>query len=82
MAGVGANDVNPSLAAHDFAVLANLLDARSNFHGAKALGSVLPKATEYSGLGRECSRAIAPATAGVLPPQTGRPQASWHDIGD
>jgi hypothetical protein len=33
MAGIGANDVHPTLAAHNFAVLANLFDARANFHG-------------------------------------------------
>ena len=42
MAGIGANDVNPPLAAHNLAVLANLLDARSNFHGLQP-GSVYVK---------------------------------------
>jgi hypothetical protein len=34
MASVGADDVNAALAAHDFTVLANPLNARSNLHGA------------------------------------------------
>jgi hypothetical protein len=34
MSRISANDVHPSLAAHDLAVLANPFDARSNFHGA------------------------------------------------
>jgi len=32
MTGVAANNINSSLAANDFAVFANSLDTRSNFH--------------------------------------------------
>src|SRR5438105_5804969 len=31
--GIGTNDVHPTFAPHDFAVLANPFDAGSNFHG-------------------------------------------------
>ena len=34
VAGVGADDVDAALAAHDLTVLANPLNARSNLHGA------------------------------------------------
>jgi hypothetical protein len=34
VAGVGADDVNAALAAHDLTVLANPLNARTNLHGA------------------------------------------------
>ena len=33
MAGIRADHVNAAFAAHDLAVLANLLDAGANFHG-------------------------------------------------
>jgi len=32
VAGVGANDIDPPLAAHDFAVFANLPHAGTHFH--------------------------------------------------
>jgi hypothetical protein len=32
VAGIGANDVNPALAAHDFAIFANLPHAGTHFH--------------------------------------------------
>ena len=37
MAGVGADDVNATLAPHDLTVLANPLDACPNLHGAPPL---------------------------------------------
>src|SRR5205823_4566112 len=52
---VGAYDVHASLAPHDLTVLANPLDACSDFH--RAVQSAGGKATQYSGLRSKRSRA-------------------------
>src|SRR4051812_6707554 len=54
MPGIRADHIDPPLAPHDFAVLANPFDACSNFHDASPAD--LAKATQYSDLDRLATR--------------------------
>src|SRR5438874_13122844 len=53
VAGVGANDVDPALAAHDLAVFTDLPHARTHFHDSTQ-SSV--KATQYKAFGLPAAR--------------------------
>jgi len=60
--GVAANDVHATFAANDFAIFANSLDARSNFHedSSPVRSTQCAKASQYKRLRRRAARAVPP----------------------